>query len=107
MAPEVGTMRIDVPGKSGVADENLKSHGYENLYVCDLSIFTFSPMANPSLTLTAFAMRLGDHLSNLKSESNLNATSSIEIGLESAWKDKAGSPFEPPPSLLNERQQYE
>ncbi|KAM0801000.1 hypothetical protein BDR22DRAFT_889012 [Usnea florida] len=65
VAHEVGTMRMDGPegGKSGVVDKNLKVHGYRNLYVCDLSVFNFVPMANPSLTLTALAMRLGDHLS--------------------------------------------
>ena len=63
VAHEVGTMRMDAPDQPGVVDKNLKVHGYKNLYVCDLSIFNFSPMANPSLTLTALAMRLGDHLS--------------------------------------------
>ena len=65
VAHEVGTMRMDTPNERGVVDENLKVHGYENLYVCDMSILNFSPMANPSLTLTALAMRLGDHLSEL------------------------------------------
>ena len=65
VAHEAGTMRMDRPGgKPGVVDENLKVHGYKNLYVCDLSVFNFVPMANPSLTLTALAMRLGDHLSS-------------------------------------------
>lgn len=71
VAHEVGTMRIDTNSRTWwrrVVDKNLKVHGYENLYVCDLSIFPFSPMANPSLTLTALAMRLGDHLSGSESE---------------------------------------
>ena len=68
VAHEVGTMRMDTPHRTGVVDENLKVHGYDNLYVCDLSIFPFSPMANPSLTLTALAMRLGDHFSKSKSK---------------------------------------
>ena len=66
VAHEVGTMRMDTPKQKGVVDENLKVYGYDNLYVCDMSVFPFSPMANPSLTLTALAMRLGDHLSESK-----------------------------------------
>ncbi|KAF9631055.1 hypothetical protein BFW01_g1917 [Lasiodiplodia theobromae] len=75
VAHEVGTMRMgrdetsddeDEEGSNsdaaGVVDENLKVHNLDNLYVCDLSVFPFSPAANPSLTLTALAMRLGDHL---------------------------------------------
>ncbi|KAI1269327.1 FAD/NAD(P)-binding domain-containing protein [Xylariaceae sp. FL1019] len=63
VAHEVGTMRMDGPGRSdGVVDENLKVKGVENLFVCDLSVFPVSPMENPSLTMTALAMRLGDHL---------------------------------------------
>lgn len=60
VAHEVGTMRMATPHRKGVVDKDLKVHDYENLYVCDLSIFPLSPMANPSLTLTALAMRLGD-----------------------------------------------
>ena len=77
VAHEVGTMRLFVkpnfPGKRvpgaqnitlpilGVVDADLKVYSYSDLYVCDLSIFPVSPMANPSLTLAALAIRLGDH----------------------------------------------
>jgi choline dehydrogenase-like flavoprotein len=60
---EVGTMRMKGPGdKPGVVDTNLKVDGFENLYVCDLSVFPYSPPANPSLTLAALSLRLSDHL---------------------------------------------
>ncbi|KAI0159813.1 FAD/NAD(P)-binding domain-containing protein [Xylariaceae sp. FL1272] len=63
VAHEVGTMRMDGPDcNDGVVDSNLMVKGVENLFVCDLSVFPFSPMENPSLTVTALAMRLGDHL---------------------------------------------
>jgi len=45
-----------------VVDADLKLRGYDNLYVCDLSVFPTAPAANPSLTLAALAMRLSDHL---------------------------------------------
>jgi len=62
---EVGTMRMDspkYPDVSGVVDENLKVKGFENLHVCDLSVFPVSTEANPSLTLTALSLRLAEHL---------------------------------------------
>ena len=64
VAHEVGTMRIKGPRseKDYVVDENLQVKGLDNLYVCDLSIFPFSPPANPSLTLGAIAMWLADNL---------------------------------------------
>ena len=56
-----GSMRMS-DNNSGVVDENLKFHGYDNLYACDVSVFPSIPCANPSLTLSALAIRLGDHL---------------------------------------------
>ncbi|KAI1121410.1 FAD/NAD(P)-binding domain-containing protein [Nemania abortiva] len=66
VAHEVGTMRMGGPkDDSNVVDSNLKVKGVENLFVCDLSVFPCSPMENPSVTLTALAMRLADHLKEL------------------------------------------
>jgi len=62
---EVGTMRMDspkYPEVNGVVDENLKVKGFQNLHVCDLSVFPVSTEANPSLTLTALSLRLAEHL---------------------------------------------
>ena len=57
VAHEVGTMRMADDG-TGVVDENLKVLGFDNLYVCDNSVFPASPAANPSLTTVALALRL-------------------------------------------------
>ena len=57
-----GTLRMSEDTAQGVVDENLKCHSYENLYIADVSIFPYIPTANPSLTLGALAIRLGDHL---------------------------------------------
>jgi choline dehydrogenase-like flavoprotein len=62
VAHEVGTLRLGESPAQGVVDVNLKFHGYENLYACDLSVFASSPAANPTLTLAALAIRLADHL---------------------------------------------
>ncbi|MEM9720472.1 MAG: GMC oxidoreductase [Bacteroidota bacterium] len=59
VAHEVGTLRM---GEDGVVNADLKFHGYENLYACDLSVFPNSPAANPTLTLGALALRLATHL---------------------------------------------
>ena len=63
---EVGTMRMDGPKGDGVVDHNLKVHGFNNLYVCDLSVYPVSPPANPSRTLTAISLRLAKHLAETK-----------------------------------------
>lgn len=61
VAHEVGTMRMAGDG-SGVVDADLRVLDYDNLYVCDNSVFPTSPAANPSLTLAALALRLAGHL---------------------------------------------
>lgn len=61
---QVGTLRLGSrvgPG-GAVVDADLKYGGLDNLSVCDLSVFPTSPAANPTLTLTALAMRLADRL---------------------------------------------
>jgi choline dehydrogenase-like flavoprotein len=60
---EVGTLRMGGDGApDGVVTPELQYRGYENLYVCDLSVFPSSPAANPSLTLVALAHRLARRL---------------------------------------------
>ncbi|MGD1896361.1 MAG: GMC oxidoreductase [Phormidesmis sp.] len=59
-----GTLRMSEDSAQGVVDQNLKCHGYDNLYVADVSVFPYIPTANPSLTLGALALRLSDHIKN-------------------------------------------
>jgi choline dehydrogenase-like flavoprotein len=61
VAHEVGTLRVTDDG-TGVVDHNLRFLGYDNLYACDNSVFPSSPAANPTLALTALALRLAKHL---------------------------------------------
>ncbi|MGY1760449.1 GMC oxidoreductase [Geodermatophilus sp. SYSU D00779] len=66
VAHEVGTLRMGGDGApDGVVTSDLQYRGYDNLYVCDLSVFPSSPAANPSLTLVALAHRLARHLAGV------------------------------------------
>ena len=43
----------------GVVDERFRVHGYDNLYVCDASVFPTAIRVNPQLTVMALAHRAG------------------------------------------------
>lgn len=70
VAHELGSIPMPKPAddkekkyKGAVVDENLKMlNGWNNVYVCDLSVFPYSPAANPTLSLAALSLRLSDHL---------------------------------------------
>jgi choline dehydrogenase-like flavoprotein len=58
----MGTTRMaESPGR-GVVDSDCRVFGLENLYVAGSSVFPTSGLANPTLTLVALALRLGDRL---------------------------------------------
>ena len=56
------TCRMATSPEEGVTDENLKVFGVKNLYVCSNAVFPNTGAINPTLTLTALSLRLGDHL---------------------------------------------
>jgi choline dehydrogenase-like flavoprotein len=64
-AHHLGTARMAVTPSKGVVDRNLRVFGARNVYVCDASVFTTAGGVNPSLTITALALRLGQHLVDL------------------------------------------
>ena len=47
---------------TGVVDKNLKVFGTDNVYVLSNASFSSLSAVNPTLTLTALSLRLGDHL---------------------------------------------
>lgn len=57
-----GTTRISADPRFGVADADTRVYGTENLYVTGASVFPTASFANPTLTIVALALRLGDHL---------------------------------------------
>ncbi|MBA3555849.1 MAG: GMC family oxidoreductase [Gemmatimonadales bacterium] len=62
----MGTTRMHVAPEYGVVDENGRVHGTSNLFVTGSSVFPSGGYANPTLTIVALAVRLGDHLSGLR-----------------------------------------
>ena len=61
-AHQVGTTRFGTDPNSSVLDTHCKAHELDNLYVVDSSFFVTSAAVNPTLTIVANAMRVGDHL---------------------------------------------
>jgi choline dehydrogenase-like flavoprotein len=61
-AHQAGTIRFGVDPKTSALDLNCKAHDLDNLYVVDASFFVSIAAVNPSLTIMANALRVGDHL---------------------------------------------
>ena len=61
-AHQVGTTRFGTDPATSVLDTNCKAHEVDNLYVVDSSFFVSSAAVNPTLTIVANALRVGDHL---------------------------------------------
>jgi choline dehydrogenase-like flavoprotein len=62
----MGTTRMHVHPERGVVDENSRVHGTSNLFVTGSSVFPSGGYANPTLTIVALAVRLGDHIASLR-----------------------------------------
>ena len=58
----MGATRMAADPRDGCVDPALRHHECENLYVLSSSVFPSASSANPTLTLAALALRLGDHL---------------------------------------------
>ncbi len=57
-----GTIRFGGDPKTSALDVDCKAHELDNLYVVDGSFFVSSAAVNPTLTIIANALRVGDHL---------------------------------------------
>jgi len=62
VAHQAGTCRFGKDPRNSVLDVDCKAHELDNLYVVDTSFFPSIGAVNPSLTVTANALRVGDHL---------------------------------------------
>jgi len=61
-AHQAGTMRFGTDPGQSVLDVNCKAHSLDNLYVTDASFFPSIGAVNPTLTIIANALRVGDHI---------------------------------------------
>ncbi|OUL25811.1 dehydrogenase [Nostoc sp. T09] len=59
---QCGTCRFGEDPNTSVLDLNCRTHDIDNLYVVDGSFFPSSAAVNPTLTIIANALRVGDHL---------------------------------------------
>ncbi len=57
-----GTARMAASPADGVVDPDCRVHGISNLYLASGAVLPTSSQANPTLTILALALRLGDHL---------------------------------------------
>ncbi|MBC7871044.1 MAG: GMC family oxidoreductase [Chitinophagaceae bacterium] len=62
LAHQCGTMRFGHDPQTSVLDIHCKAHELDNLYVADASFFVSAGAVNPTLTIVANALRVGDHL---------------------------------------------
>jgi choline dehydrogenase-like flavoprotein len=59
-AHQAGTARFGLDSNTSVLDVNCKAHDLDNLYVTDASFFPSIGAVNPTLTIIANALRVGD-----------------------------------------------
>jgi choline dehydrogenase-like flavoprotein len=59
----MGGMRMSTSDTTGIVDTNLRLYGLTNTYICSSAVFPSSGFSNPTHTVLALALRLGDHLS--------------------------------------------
>jgi len=62
VAHQCGTCRFGTNPKTSVLDLNCRTHDVGNLYVVDGSFFPSNSGVNPTLTIMANALRVGEHL---------------------------------------------
>ncbi|BAZ12430.1 glucose-methanol-choline oxidoreductase [Calothrix sp. NIES-4071] len=62
VAHQCGTCKFGEDPQTSVLDINCRAHDVDNLYVVDSSFFPSSTAINPSLTIMANALRVGEHL---------------------------------------------
>ena len=61
-AHQAGTMRFGNDPSQSVLDLNCRAHQIDNLYVTDAGFFPSIGAVNPTLTIIANALRVGDHI---------------------------------------------
>jgi choline dehydrogenase-like flavoprotein len=68
-AHQAGTARFGTDPSRSVLDLDCKAHELDNLYVADASFFPSIGAVNPTLTIVANALRVGDRIARLLTRS--------------------------------------
>ncbi len=58
----IGTTRMGNDPETSIVNKDCRVHGVSNLYIASSSVFPTSNQANPTLTITAIALRLASHI---------------------------------------------
>jgi choline dehydrogenase-like flavoprotein len=58
----LGTTRMGADPEYSVVNADLRMHTVDNVYITGGSVFPTSGCANPTMTIVALSIRLGDHL---------------------------------------------
>lgn len=67
----LGSMRMSAKAKDGVVDKWGRCHDVKNLFVSDGSVMTTGAACNPTLTITALAIRQGEYLADQLKKGNI------------------------------------
>ncbi len=59
---QCGTARMGADPRSSVVDQWCKAHDLDNLHIVDASVLPTSAAVNPSLTISALALRTAEHI---------------------------------------------
>lgn len=76
---QVGTCKFGEDPETSVLNLDCQTHDVDNLYVVDGSFFVSSGAVNPTLTIVANALRVGDHLANRLGARTVESASSGRI----------------------------
>ncbi len=74
------TCRMSSSDADGVVDPNLQVHGTDNLYVCSNAVFPSIGAANPTLTVSALAVRLAEHIGEQSALVHLGESQPPRVG---------------------------
>ena len=69
----MGTTRMSEHPSQGVVRTDLRCHDVDNLYIAGSSVFPTGGIANPTFTILALALRLGDHLNERLGKQRISA----------------------------------
>jgi aryl-alcohol dehydrogenase-like predicted oxidoreductase/choline dehydrogenase-like flavoprotein len=75
----MGGARMATSDREGVVDTNLKLHGISNGYLCTSAVFPAVGFSNPTHTLLALAVRLGDRLAESFEQRGISLSSQLEL----------------------------